>query len=95
MPPCACVPPPAPSAPSPKANMKSQASQKVRQGLGKRRCRALGMAMVSSVMPNMVPMARMKASVSRGTSWRRQPRRDAKRTEEMPAGDNGGVWGGL
>lgn len=42
------------------------------------------MAMVSSVMTNMVLMERMKVSVSRGTSCSRQPRREAKRTEEMP-----------
>lgn len=42
------------------------------------------MAMVSSVVPNMVLMARMKVSVSPGTSCSRQPRREEKRTEEMP-----------
>lgn len=55
------------------------------QGLGNSWCIQLGMAMVRSVITNMVLIHWMKRSVSSGTTSFRQPILDSNNTEEMPA----------
>lgn len=69
---------------SPNANIWSQSWQRRPQGPGTRRCSQLGIAMVNSVDTNTDPTARMKVSVSGGTSVSRQPRREPSSTAAMP-----------
>lgn len=70
--------------PLPNANIWSQSRQRRAQGPGTRRCSQLGIAMVRSVDTNTDPTARMKVSVSGGTSGSRQPRREPNSTAAMP-----------
>lgn len=53
--------------------------------MGNSLCNQAGIAMVRSVMTNMVLMDWMKHSVSVGTTGSRQPILDSNKTEEIPA----------
>lgn len=68
----------------PNANIWSQSWQRCLQGPGMTRRSQLGIAMVNSVDTNTDPTARMKVSVSGGTSASRQPRREPSSTAAMP-----------
>lgn len=68
----------------PNANIWSQSRQRRPQGPGTRRCSQPGIAMVNSVDTNTDLTARMKVSVSGGTSASRQPRREPSSTAAMP-----------
>ena len=78
----------------PNANIWSQSRQRRSQGPGTTRCSQLGIAMVKSVDTNTEPTARMKVSVSGGTSASRQPRREPSSTAAMP-GREGALSGHL
>lgn len=84
----------------PNANIWSQSWQRRPQGPGTRRFSHLGIAMVNSVDTNTDPTARMKVSVSGGTSASRQPRREPSSTAAMPdregalSGPGGGAMQG-
>lgn len=54
------------------------------QGLGNSWCSQLGIAIVRSVITNMVLIDWMKHSVSSGTTSSRQPILDSNNTEEIP-----------